>query len=209
MCDIFGTQAAANASNAQTALINQEQAQQQQNVQQGTHAINEAFRQFTPDYFNNAKQSYINAYDPALTDQYNIAQDQLTSGLADRDMLDSTVGANAFGQLEKQYNSTQADIGNSATDFANNLQAQEQQAKAQVQALNTGAASPFAIGTQAQAAGATVQAPSTFPSLANVFGSTLQPFSAAAKTNQASLSPISSTGIPFTTAPSQPSSTIG
>jgi len=207
MCDLFGNPAAADATNAQTTLINQQQNRQQNNITGGQTAIDKAFSQFTPDYFNNAKQSYLDAYDPQLTDQYDIAKGTLTSGLADRDMLESTVGANAFGQLEKTYNNTQADIGNSASDFANQLKTQEQNAKSGVEALNTGAASPFTLGTQAQAAGATVQAPSSFPSIGNVFGASLQPFAAGAKTNSEAYNQTGA--LPFTQAPSQPSLSQG
>ena len=207
MCDLFGTKAAANAANAQTQMLQAQQNKHDSAVASGKSAIDTAFEQFTPDYFNNYKQSYLDAYNPQLTDQYHIAKDQMTGGLADRGMLESTVGANDFAQLDKTLANREADIGNSATDAENALKGTVNNAKTNLYGLNTAAADPSLMATEAQGAAGTLVAPSSLPTLGNVFAGALAPVASAARTNQGGMYPVG--GPMYTQAPGAGSVTYG
>lgn len=180
-------------------MIEAQQARHDRAVGKGKSSIDKAFEQFTPDYFDKYRKSYVDAYNPQLRDQYGLAKDQLTSALADRDILESTPGANAFGQLSKTLENGEADIGNKAMDAENTLKGTVSNTKTGLYTLNSAAADPYTVAAQAQAQSGAITAPTSFGPLGNVFAGALQPFAQGVKTNQASMSP---TGIPFTQAPS-------
>jgi hypothetical protein len=206
VCDIFGN-AAADAAQQQISMIEAQQHRHDQAVAQGKSSIDKAFEQFTPDYFNKYKQSYIDAYNPQLKDQYGIAKDSLTASLADRDILESTPGANAFGQLSKTLNNTEAEIGNRATDASNGLRATVDNTKTNLYGLNANAADPLTVAAQAQAQSGAIVSPQSMSPLGNVFAGVLGPYAAAQKTNQSGMTP--SSPLPFTQAPATGSVQIG
>lgn len=200
MCDPFGTKAAANASNQQTQLMENQQAAHDKAVQQGEAQVNDAFAQFTPDYFNTAQQDYVNAYEPQLDYQYNLASPSLNAALYDRGILESTPGAQAKSQLQTTYNNAQTDIANQGVDFANSLKSNVANTKSNLLGEVASSADPLTMASSAQGAASAVTAPTALPTLGNVFAASLAPFAAGAKSNSGSLNP--SFGLPnFTQAP--------
>lgn len=173
---------------AQQDKLNAEEAQRQSNITAGKSAIDNAFSQFNDDYYTHAQDDYRDALLPDLTTQYDTSKDKLTAALKERGTLESTIGANALGDLFKRYTDQQTKVGSDAVGFSNNLRSSVDASKSNLYNLNQTAADPNMI--QAQATGAAtnlVQAPGgNRPSpVGNVFTDLLTPFvyTAAARAN--------------------------
>lgn len=191
MCDLFGS----SGPSAQDLAAQQQVATQAQEDQrtaaigQGKASIDSAFSQFTPDYYDNYTKAYTAAQDAPLADQYGIAKDSLTAALAGRDTLGSSSGNNALAQLDKTNEDAQGSIGAAATDATNSLRTNVNNSENSLYAENENAADPLAAASQAQAASGAIVAPSSVPTMSNVFAGALQPFATAAKVNSTSLYP--------------------
>jgi hypothetical protein len=191
-----------DAAKQQIALMEQQQAAHDAAVAQGKNSIDAAFSQYDPAYYEKYKQSYLDAYNPQLQDQYGIARDKLIATLAGKDTLESTVGANALSQLDKTRDNAQIGIANAATDAANGLKSNVDTAKTNLYSMNASAADPTAAASQAQAQAGAIVSPQSYPTLTDVFAGALAPFAAAAKSNAGSLNPIF--GPPTSSSPSGP-----
>lgn len=189
MCDLFGTKAAASAAAAQQAQLTAQQKKHDDAVTQGKQSIDDNFAQFTPAYYDKYGQTYKDTYNPQLDDQYKIANDQLTATLAGRDQLDSTVGANARGQLGKTYATNQAQIGNSAIDAENALKSNVANTQTNLYSMNSQTADPLSAAAMSQAQAGALVAPNAMPSLGNAFAGALSPFASGVKSNQGSMQP--------------------
>lgn len=191
MCDLFGSSgpSAQELANQQAQMTQAQEDKRTAAIGQGKASIDSAFSQFTPDYYDNYAKTYTAAQDAPLADQYGIAKDSLTAALAGRDTLGSTSGNNALSQLDKTNEDAQASIGAGATDAANALRANVNNSKNSLYAENTAAADPLAAASQAQAATGAIVAPSSVPTMSNVFAGALAPFATAAKVNGQSLTP--------------------
>lgn len=193
MCDLFGSSGpSAQDLAAQQAQMTQAQEDQRTAaIGQGRQSIDSAFSQFTPDYYSNYTKAYTAAQDAPLADQYGIAKDQLTAALAGRDTLGSSSGNNAIAQLDKTNEDAQGQIGNAAVDATNSLKSTVNNSKNNLYAENTAAADPLAAASEAQAGAGSIVAPSSVPTMSNVFAGALQPFATAQKVNQQSMYPNS------------------
>lgn len=189
MCDLFGSSSTpdAGAAAAQQAQITAQQNQTNANITQGQNNIDQAFSQFTPDYYSGVTKAYEDAYDPQLADQYGIAKDQLTAALAGNGMGQSSVGNNAQAQLFKTNASQQAQIADQGVDAANSLKTTVNNTEDNLSAMNAAAANPSLAATNAQAQAGAMVAPQAYPTLGNVFASALSPIAGAVKANQTSI----------------------
>lgn len=188
MGDLFGDSGAAQAAaQQQTAMLQRQQAKHDADVATGKSNIDSAFSQFTPDYYSGVSKAYENAYQPQLTDQYNTAKDQLVAKLAGNGILESSVGANAQGQLQKTYNTNQAQIADQGQNAANGMKNTVANTETNLYNMNASAADPSAAATQAQAQAGALVAPQTYPTLGNLFGAVLSPFAAGQKSSSNSM----------------------
>ena len=195
MCNLFGGNSGPSAQDL--ALQQQQMTQAQEDkrtaaIGQGKQSIDQAYAQFDQPYFDNYAKTYTAAQDAPLADQYGIAKDKLTAALAGRDTLGSSGGNEALAQLDKTNQDAQASIGAGATDAENTLKANVNNSKNSLYAENTAAADPLAAASQAQAGAGAIVAPSSVPTMSNVFAGALAPFATAAKVNGQSLTPTSS-----------------
>jgi hypothetical protein len=180
-----------DAAKQQIDLMEQQQAAHDAAVAQGKNSIDAAFSQFDdPAYYEKYKQSYLDAYNPQLNDQYGIARDKLIATLAGNDTLESTVGANALSQLDKTRDNAQIGIANSASGAVNGLKSNISNTKTNLYGMNASAADPTAAASQAQAQAGAIVSPQSYPTLTDVFAGALAPFAAAAKSNAGSFNPI-------------------
>jgi len=195
MCDPFGTNAALQQTQqAATDAANATQAQEtarQAAIAQGKTSIDDAYSQFTPDYYKNYEKTYTAAQDAPVADQYAVAKDQLTAALAGRDTLGSSGGNNALAMLSKTNADTQAQIGANATDAANTLRSNVNNSKNSMYAENTAAADPLAAASNAQATAQTLVAPQSVPTMSGVFAGALAPYATAAKVGSQAMYPNS------------------
>lgn len=180
----------AAAAAQQSALIEKQAQAHNDAVTQGKGAIDNAFSGFNDNYFKDYTKAYTGAYDPQVADQYNIARDKLTATLAGNGTLGGSVGNNSMAQLDKTRANEEATIGNQAVDATNSLKTTVGNAKTNLYNLNTTAADPSTMASQAQNTAGAIVAPQAYPTLGDVFGGVLAPVAAAAKTNQTSMNPF-------------------
>lgn len=117
--------AAAGAADAARA---QEAARVAQ-IQQSRGAIEGAFSGFNDDYFSGAATKYAGAYLPRLEEDRIKSADKLKAALAGRGTLESSVGINAFADLDKRAADERAAIAARGSEFAESLRAKVNQAK--------------------------------------------------------------------------------
>ena len=174
-------QQAAQAAQAQAQMAAQE-AQRQAAITGGTSAIDQAFSQFNEPFFQGAQQKYMDYYLPQIDTEAAQTRDKLTAQLAQRGMLESTVGANTLGLLEKKRLDERARIGNEATGFANDIRNQVTSNRNSLYDYARSAADPYGAAARATGEATTLaQAPGGYTSkgngLGDVFSSMLMPVS--------------------------------
>lgn len=177
MCDLFGTQAAAQRSADAAAKAEQEtknrEAKRQADIAAGNTAIDSAFSQYNPSYYKGFADSYQNNYNPQIDKQYGNAVGQLTSSLAGRGMLDSSVGAAKFGVAKGEYNDARTKVAHDAQVAAGDLQGKVAARKTDLYSLNQAAADPQGAAANAVGAATALTAPPAYSELGNLFTSTL------------------------------------
>lgn len=190
LSDLFksGNDAAAVATDTATQQRKSEK-KRQERVRQGQTAIDTAFNQFDPAYYDKFRTDFTAHYAPQIADQYARAKDKLIATLAGRGTLESTIGAAKFSDLEKTRADALTDIGNRGMDAANDLRSKVEGAKTNLYTLNAGVADPTMMANQAAGAASSIAGPSLSP-LGSVFASTLQGLAAFNKADANSMRPI-------------------
>lgn len=182
-----GGNAASDAATQQAGMLGGQQTQTDSAITNGAQNITDAFSQFTPSYYSGVANAYDAAYNPQLTQQFGIAQDQLTAQLAGNGMGGSSVGAYDNGQLQQNYNTNQVAIANAGQDAANSMKTTVNNDENNLFALNASGNSPGTTATQAQATAGAIVPQSSYPTLGNVFGAVLSPIASAQKAASSSL----------------------
>lgn len=169
--------------------------ERQARIREGQAAIDRNFTQYDDTYYGNYRNAYASYYTPQVEEQYKDAIDKLTATLAGRGILESSVGADAFADLQKQYNDQQALIANKSADTANELKAKVEQAKSDLYGLNTSMADPAGIAARAASEAKALAAPSAFSPLGTIFSSVLTPATAYAQAYSNSAGRIPTAGV--------------
>lgn len=156
----------------------------QNDIGLGKIGIDKAFTKFGDQYYNGYKSDYSGYYDPQLDRQYKEAVGKTTAALADRGVLDSSVGANNFGDLARQNAEAKTNIANEGLDAANKLRGTVENAKSSLYSLNEASADPQAINAQAIGQATSLVAPPQYSPLGQVFASALNSVSAYQQAKQ-------------------------
>lgn len=172
MCGGGGSSGNNSAANAQA----RNEASRQKRITEGQASIEEAFVPFDDNYYADYAQDFQNYYVPQVEEQHTDANAELTAGLARRGVGQSSMAANAFGNLFKEYSTAKGSIADDAQTASNNLRTQVSDNKSDLIALNTATEDPSLAATEAQSRAATLVAPPQFSSLGDVFASFLAPF---------------------------------
>lgn len=93
-----------------------------QRASYATNSIDNAFSQFTPDYFKNYKDAYYGQADSELQRQFGLSKKDMTFGLARAGQLAGTNAADQEGKLAETLGRAETDQMNKASDAANTLQ---------------------------------------------------------------------------------------
>lgn len=141
----------------------------QGDVGMGRIKIDQAFNKFDPKYYDKYKTDYQNYYMPELNKQHTDAVDKLTAAMADRGMLESTVGTSKFGDLAKENLDARTNITNEANDASKKLRGTVENAKTNMYNLNEASANPQAVNAQAVGQATALVAPPTYSPLGKVF----------------------------------------
>lgn len=180
--DPFGVKKAAKtqatiAGQAATDAKNREAARETA-IGQGKNAIDAAFGQFNPDFFNKMKSAYTGYYDPQVDQQYTLAQDKLKAQLAGQGVLESGVGNDAMSRLAGTYGNAKAGIAGQANDAANTLQRNIDASKTSLYSANAAAADPASAAALATATSTSLAAPQNYSPLADLFAGALNSYGA-------------------------------
>lgn len=195
MCDLFGTKKAAKKSAAAAAAAEAEtkarEEKRQGDIKAGNAAIDSAFGQYTPEYYDRFKSTYTGNYNPEIDKQYDAATGKLTAALAGRGMLESSLSANKFGEAQTTRNTARARVANDAEVAAGDLKGKIASRKADLYSLNQAAADPEGIAAQATGAATALTAPPAYSELGQVFANVLAPLNSYMSARQ------NSAGAPF------------
>lgn len=113
----------------QAALTQQWQTGRANEAANARQSIDDAFAQFTPDYYNKYTQAYRDNYTPEVDRQYGLAKQNLAFGLARQGITQSQAAATQQGLLAQDRGRQTADISNKAVDATTGLQNSVQNAK--------------------------------------------------------------------------------
>jgi hypothetical protein len=81
---------------------------------QATKTVNDAFAQFTPDYYNKFTSDYVSHYQPQVQKQADLASNATLFGLARSGNLQSQTAANQIQQRAEDFGTAMSDVNNSA-----------------------------------------------------------------------------------------------
>ena len=150
--------------------VSQYQQQQQQALASGSSNIEKAFSGFTPQFYQNYENSYINQALPQLGDQYRSTLTNLNYSLGDRGLLTgSSAKDTAYSALNLANTQNENQIVNQAQTQAQNLQQTVGGQKAELYGELQQGQNPTQIGQSAVNLAAQTSAPSVFAPLGQAF----------------------------------------
>jgi len=118
------------SADEQAKQARQDEQQRQQRIRSGTQRVGEIFGdQFTPGFFNDRAQSYINFATPDLTKQYTDANKQLTFALDRSGNLDSSSRADLAAELTRQYGMQKQKVADDALNYKQKAQSGAEDAR--------------------------------------------------------------------------------
>lgn len=143
----------------------------QHDIDLGKIGIDKAYSKFDDNYYKGYQNDYTGFYNPQLDRQYKEAVGATTAALADRGVLESSVGANQFADLSRQNSEAKTNIANEALDASNKLRGTVENSKSSLYSLNEASADPQAANAQAIGQATALVAPPTYSPLGQVFAS--------------------------------------
>lgn len=161
-------------NSAEQARID-EQARQAR-IREGQGGIDTAFSKFDDGYYDNYKQDYLGYYRPQLQDQAAEARKKVIFNLSRSGNLDSSAGADALADFEKERGIKEGQVGASALDAVNSFRQSVNQNKTDLYNINRSAADPSSAAAQAATRAADLSAPVNYSPLGDVFASLLNSF---------------------------------
>lgn len=210
MC-MGGGDSAADKSAAQAKKASKDakkaEKQRQKDVRQGQKNIEAAFSQYDDDYYGGFKQDYLDFYNPQIEREYNTTRGKLFTGLLERGMGESTVGAHKLADLVRRRDEEFTNAANQATDAANALRSKVENEKTNLYTLNLASADPQAINSRALASSTALAAPQAYTPIGQIFASALQPISYGVNAYQ-NRSPASAYQSPYYTAAGKGSGSV-
>lgn len=160
-------------SGALQARNEQLEQERQDRIRQGAADINTAFQKFDQPFYNDFQNRFLDFYTPQLDQQLADARAKISTGLADRGMLESSAGLRALGRLQDKNNIERTTLANQAIDQANQLKGQVENQKSDLYALNEASADPSRMGPLVSGAVTAFAAPQSFTPLEDVFASVI------------------------------------
>ena len=129
---------------------------------------------YTPQYYQNAAQDYVNYYMPQEGQQEAATQAQTLYSLANRGVLDSSVATDTMAALNRASNTAQQGIINQGQGVANQLQEQMGTQQSQLQAQAAASVDPSSAGKNAMSIAGQYAQPSPYTPLVNSLFSSFQ-----------------------------------
>lgn len=180
--DPFGVKKAARQQQATAAAAANEtqnrEAAREAAIGQGKDAIDTAFAQFNPDFFNTYAKKYVDNYQPQIDDQYRSAEDKLKAQLAGQGVLESGVGNEARARLAATRATAASNIQSQGQDAANTLRRNVDNAKTSLYSANANAADPQSAAALATGTATSLAQPQNYSPLADLFAGALNSYGA-------------------------------
>ncbi len=151
------------------AEIQKQQEQRSGLITQGVGSINRAFSGFDPAFYERQRQAVLGAQLPQVGDQYRAQAGQLGATLAGRGLLNSSVGAELGGSLQKELAQQQTNVSNQATQAVQGLQQQIGTQKGQLISQLQQSADPTLAAQRSVESASSFSAPSLVQPLGNLF----------------------------------------
>jgi hypothetical protein len=155
--------------------IKKDEKARQRSIRDGQDRIDRAFASYDDDYYNGFKQDYLDYYTPQIDREYKDTRGKLFTGLLERGMGESTVGAGKLADLQRQADEARTNAANQATDAANELRGRVEGEKTNLYTLNLASADPQAINSRALASATSLAAPQAYSPIGQIFANALQP----------------------------------
>ena len=144
--------------------------ERQKKITEGTNIVNKTFEGFTPEFYQQRQQAFLDWANPQLEDQYSQAQKNLTYALARQyGTLDTSIAADRQAKLAAQRALAESQLASQALDYGTQsreaIENQRNALLAQVQ----GGADPATAAKLAASQSELLSAPQTYAALGDLF----------------------------------------
>jgi len=144
--------------------------ERQQRIQSNIGSVNSSFDQFGDDFFSERGQEVTDFFTPQLDEQFADANRKLQLGLASRGLLDSSVAADKFGDLQERFDDEQRSIAEKALAREAATRAEVEQQRGNLIGQAEAGAGLESINSQLKGIQTNLRAPQTFDPLGQIFG---------------------------------------
>jgi hypothetical protein len=176
---------------AAEALLNQKQA----NLTTNTNNINNSFDStFTPDFYSNYAKQLMSYWQPDLDQQHTDAQHQLNYTFADAQPGGGSAASDAFGRLQKAYDTAELQANDNSQSQANQLRSNVEGQRSALLSSVSGDTDPGAAVAQTQRTIGSIPLAPAYSPLGDVFSNLTGQFATAVQAARGS----SVFGIPTT-----------
>ena len=141
--------------------------QRQAQINAGMEAVNQAFTPFNDAYYANISDLYKQHYTPLVTEQYAEAKRQLPFTFGNTQNSEYT---KRMGELERDYERQQVDIGAKALDFGNQQRQSVESQRGSLSNQVTAGATPGTAASLADGAAKSLSATPAFSAIGDLFG---------------------------------------
>lgn len=157
------------SSNSASRLAEQQRYEREVALTKGKKNIDKAFGVFTPEFYAQRKQDYLDFARPQLARQYGQSQNQLGFSLANRGLQRSSQARGATRDLNITMGDKQRQIVDQAQQQANSLQSGVEQQRNNLYGTLAATLDPSMAQTAALGAAQAYTAPSAFVPIGNLF----------------------------------------
>lgn len=166
------------------------EAARQERIKQGLSGVNEAFAGFTPTFYDQRAQAYVDYALPQLASQYQTTRNQLLQNLSSRGLLKSTAGKQQMSTLEKQSQSARQQIAEGGRAQSMELQRGVEDRRNSIIGQLYQSADPAGARASAVGTAASFTQPSAFAPLVNMFSNLANTYYTDALLEAARQSPV-------------------
>lgn len=154
----------------QANIARYDEQQRQERIRQGTERIDGLFGdQFTDQYFDGRKQSFLDYATPQLDDQFADASKALTYQLARQGLLDSSVRADKSAELQKKYDLNKQQIADQALSYSTEARNNVEKARSDLITMLNATGDAEGAANSAMARASALSQPQAFSPLTSLF----------------------------------------
>lgn len=156
------------------AQARKEQQEREGRIKTGMGQIDEAFKGFTPGFYDRRQQDYINYATPDVNQQFVEQNKHLGTGLGSKGLLVSSTAQNMHTSLNNELKKQQRGVADAGLNQAQQLQSGVNNAKMNLVSQLQSTADPASASRAALTSASQFSAPSAFAPVGNLFGNWAQ-----------------------------------